>query len=139
VLDVVLPILPEKIEAQTISLEIDLVKKTPPELGPLGSIDEAFEDRVLDTLAVVLTTPRYPAEAPAAFEGCETETTRVFLIHADGDDIAPTAPTGRQDRQRARYESNTVGMVSMGAGGIQSCLIGFPSPLKQHGNDLFFP
>ena len=66
-LDVVLPILPEKIETQAVSLEIDLVNKTPPELGPLGCVYEAFEDRVLDTLAVVLTTGRYPAEASAAF------------------------------------------------------------------------
>ena len=77
-LDVLLPTLPEKIEAQTVSLEIDLVKKTPPELGPLASVDEAFEDRVLDTLAVIFTTRRYPAEASAAFYGF-----RIYIIGHD--------------------------------------------------------
>ncbi len=67
-LHVVLPILPEKIEAQAVGIEIDFVNKTPPELGPLGSVDEALENRVLDTLAVILTTRRYPAKAPAAFQ-----------------------------------------------------------------------
>ena len=66
-LDVVLPILPQKIEAQAVGLEIDLVKTTPPEFGPLGGVYEAFEDRVLDTLAIILTIGRYPAEATAAF------------------------------------------------------------------------
>jgi hypothetical protein len=44
VLDVIPPTLPKKIEAEAVRLEIDLVKKTPPELGPLGCVDEAFED-----------------------------------------------------------------------------------------------
>jgi hypothetical protein len=61
VLDAVLPILPKKIEAQAVGLEIDLVKKAPPKLCPLGRVHEAFEDRVLDTLSVILTTLRYPA------------------------------------------------------------------------------
>jgi hypothetical protein len=72
VLDMVLPILPEKIEAQAVSLEIDLVKKTPAELSPLSSVDEALKYRVLHSLAVILTTRRYPAQAPAAFHGFRT-------------------------------------------------------------------
>ena len=84
-LDVLLPTLPEKIEAQTVSLEIDLVKKTPPELGPLASVDEAFEDRVLDTLAVIFTTRRYPAEASAAFDQF-----RIYIIgHDDQSQVSP--------------------------------------------------
>jgi len=78
VLNVVLPIRPEEIETQTVSLEIDLAKKTSPELGPLRRVDEAFEDRILDALAVILATFRYPAEAPPTLEGF-----RVYIVGHD--------------------------------------------------------
>lgn len=79
-LDVVLPILSEKIEAQAVTRKIDLVKKAPPEFDPLGSVDKAFEYRVLNTLTIIFTTRRYPAETSASFDRF-----RIYIIGYDDE------------------------------------------------------
>jgi hypothetical protein len=66
VLHPTLPILSQKVKAQTILLGINLVNQALAKLRPLGGVHQAFEDGLLHTLAKVAAFLRDMPESFAA-------------------------------------------------------------------------
>ena len=66
------PVSSESVETQAIDIGVNLVHKPGTQRGPLGRIDLAFEDRVLDPLPEISTDPCHPSEPtpPCCIAGC---------------------------------------------------------------------
>ena len=58
------PVGSESVKPQAIDIGVDLVHETGTQGGPLGWIELALEDRILDPLPKVSTDPGYPSEPP---------------------------------------------------------------------------
>jgi hypothetical protein len=67
VLDAASPVGSEEVEAEAVFFFVENFQQAEPELGPLGGIDEALEDGVLDALTVIVAGFGDAAQAPAAF------------------------------------------------------------------------
>ncbi|VTR65478.1 hypothetical protein DESC_340001 [Desulfosarcina cetonica] len=61
------PIGAKKIKPEAVGFGFDLIDQFLFENGPLGRVDDALENRILDPLAVIFADLGYPAQTPRPF------------------------------------------------------------------------